>query len=82
MGKPKKNKKAEIRARRKARKTNERISELKRREKMIKSYLKVIAENAGTLQKLADEEAKESNSDLVVESDDLLENQNTQSPSE
>ena len=49
---------------------------------MIKSYLKVIAENAGTLQKLADEEAKESNSDLVVESDDLLENQNTQSPSE
>ena len=59
MGKPKKNKKAEIRARRKTRKANERIAELKRREKMIKSYLKVIAENAQTLQKLADSEAQE-----------------------
>ena len=59
MGRPKKNKKAEIRARRKTRKANERISELKRRETMIKSYLKVIAENAQTLQKLADSEAQE-----------------------
>lgn len=83
MGKPKKNKKAEIRARRKSRKANERISELKRREKMIKAYLKVIAENAGTLQKLADAEAQEkSSSDSEVEPDDLLDDQNTQSTSE
>ena len=59
MGKPKKNKKAEIKSRRKTRKANLRIVELKRREKMIKSYLKVIAENADTLQKLADSEANE-----------------------
>ena len=59
MGKPKKNKKAEIKSRRKTRKANLRIVELKRREKMIKSYLKVIAENAETLQKLADSEASE-----------------------
>lgn len=59
MGKPKKNKKAEIKSRRKTRKANQRIEDLKRREKMIKSYLKVIAENAETLQKLADSEASE-----------------------
>ena len=81
MGKPKKNKKAEIRARRKARKANERIADLKRREKMIKAYLKVIAENAQTLQKLADsesEEATETSDDLSSSPDD----QNSQSPSE
>jgi len=59
MGRPKKNKKAEIKARRKTRKANERIAELKRKEKMIKSYLKVLAENAQTLQQLADSEAQE-----------------------
>lgn len=77
MGKPKKNKKAEIRARRKARKASERISELKRREKMIKAYLKVIAENAGTLQQLAEAEAQEKSI-----SDDPSDDQNTQSTSE
>ena len=83
MGKPKKNKKAEIRARRKARKASERISELKRREKMIKAYLKVIAENAGTLQQLAEAEAQEKSiSDSGVEHDGLLDDQNTQSTSE
>ena len=84
MGKPKKNKKAEIRARRKTRKANERIADLKRREKMIKAYLKVIAENAQTLQKLADSEAQEvtettESSDEISSSPD---DQSSQSPSE
>lgn len=78
MGKPKQNKKAEIRARRKARKTHERIADLKRREKMIKAYLKVIAENAQTLQKLADSEATE----ISDEPSSAQEDQSSQSPSE
>jgi hypothetical protein len=78
MGKPKKNKKAEIKSRRKTRKANQRIEDLKRREKMIKSYLKVIAENAETLQKLADSEADEDNSTDASSQDD----QSSQSTSE
>ena len=78
MGKPKKNKKAEIKSRRKTRKENQRIVELRRREKMIKSYLKVIAENAETLQKLADSEAAENNSTDASSQDD----QSSQSTSE
>ena len=85
MGRPKKNKKAEIRARRKARKANERIADLKRREKMIKAYLKVIAENAQTLQKLADseaQEAKEEATDLDEPSSSSQDDQSSQSTSE
>ena len=85
MGRPKKNKKAEIRARRKARKANERIADLKRREKMIKSYLKVIAENAQTLQQLADSEAQESQEETTEDSDEISsspDDQNNQSTSE
>jgi hypothetical protein len=81
MGKPKKNKKAEIKARRKTRKAFERIADLKRREKMIQAYLKVISENAQTLQKLADSE----NQDVTETSDELSsaqDAQSSQSPSE
>jgi hypothetical protein len=80
MGKPKKNKKAEIKARRKTRKANERIADLKRREKMIKAYLKVIAENAQTLQKLTNSEAQEATDldELSSSQDD----QSSQSPPE
>ena len=83
MGRPKKNKKAEIKARRKARKANERIAELRRKEQMIKAYLKVIAENAQTLQKLSESEATEGQSnpspeDLSSDQD----GQSNQSPSE
>lgn len=60
MGRPKKNKKAEIKARRKTRKINERVADLKRREKRARAYLKMISENAETLQKLAEAEAQES----------------------
>lgn len=81
MGKPKQNKKAEIRARRKARKAHERIADLKRREKMIKAYLKVIAENAQTLQKLADSEAQEA-TEISDEPSSAQEDQSSQSPSE
>jgi hypothetical protein len=79
MGRPKKNKKAEIRAKRKARKANERIADLKRREKMIKSYLKVIAENAQTLQKLADSEAEESTTEEATDLDEPSSSQDDQS---
>ena len=60
MGRPKKNKKAEIKARRKTRKVNERIDDLKQREKRARAYIKMLTENAETLQKLADSEALES----------------------
>jgi hypothetical protein len=83
MGRPKKNKKAEIKARRKARKAFERIADLKRREKMIKAYLKVIAENAQTLQKLADSEAEEgSTAQSLDEPSFSPDAQSSQSPSE
>jgi len=59
MGKPKKNKKAEIKQRRKTRKAQERVDELRRREKMIRGYLKMISENAETMRKLAESEASE-----------------------
>lgn len=42
MGKPKKNKKAEIKARRKTRKVNEHIRDLKTREKRAKAFLQHI----------------------------------------
>ena len=77
MGKPKKNKKAEIKARRKTRKANERIADLKRREKMAKAYLKVIAENAEAMRKLAESEAQEASLDVSSPDD-----QSNQSPSE
>jgi CRISPR/Cas system-associated exonuclease Cas4 (RecB family) len=83
MGRPKQNKKAEIRARRKARKAHERIADLKRREKMIKAYLKVIAENAQTLQKLADSEVQEATEEVTDISDESSpDDQSSQSPSE
>jgi hypothetical protein len=59
MGKPKKNKKAEIKQRRKTRKAQERVDELRRREKMIRAYLKMISENAETMRKLAESESAE-----------------------
>ena len=83
MGKPKKNKKAEIKSRRKTRKANQRSEDLKRREKMIKSYLKVIAENAQTLQKLADSEATEEGTPTDLdESSSSQDDQSIQSTSE
>ena len=60
MGRPKKNKKAEIKARRKTRKVNERIADLKQREKRARAYIKMLTENAEALQKLAESEALES----------------------
>lgn len=60
MGKPKKNKKAEIKARRKTRKVNARIDDLKQREKRARAYIKILTENAEAFQKLAESEALES----------------------
>ena len=78
MGKPKKNKKAEIKARRKARKIQERVSDLKMREKRARAYLKVLAENAEVLQKLAEAEAQEKANESSSSQDD----HSSQSPSE
>lgn len=84
MGQPKKNKKAEIRARRKTRKAHERIADLKRREKMIKAYLKVISENAETLQKLAESEELDGipTDQISDELSSSPDDQSSQSPSE
>jgi uncharacterized protein YdcH (DUF465 family) len=49
MGKPKKNKKAEIKTRRKTRKTREQISALKGKEKRIKQLLNQYAEMRDSL---------------------------------
>ena len=68
MGRPKKNKKAEIKARRKTRKTNARIEDLKRREKRARAYIKMLSENAEALQKLAESEALESEESIEEES--------------
>jgi len=78
MGKPKKNKNAEIKARRKARKIQERVSDLRQREKRARAYLKVLAENAEVLQKLAEAEAQEKANESSSSQDD----HNSQSPSE
>ena len=71
MGRPKKNKKAEIKARRKTRKVNERIADLRQREKRARAYIKMLTENAEALQKLAESEALESeeSEDPTVEED-------------
>lgn len=53
MGKPKKNKKAEIKARRKSRKIQERITFLRKKE----AILKVMLENKEVFEKLAEQEA-------------------------
>ena len=90
MGRPKKNKKAEIKARRKTRKANERIADLKQREKRARAYLKMLTENAEALQKLAESEALDSEAteeegviDLPSEpSSSSQDDQSTQSPSE
>ena len=89
MGRPKKNKKAEIKARRKTRKINERVADLKRREKRARAYLKMISENAETLQKLAEAEAQESTepttepiTDLEDSSSSFQDDQSSQSTSE
>tara|TARA_Y100001970_G_C14120721_1_gene796123 strand:- start:94 stop:357 length:264 start_codon:yes stop_codon:yes gene_type:complete len=87
MGRPKKNKKAEIKARRKTRKAQERVADLRHREKRARAYLKVLTENAETLKKLAEAEKAEaesnpSNLDNDSEISDPLDDQNTQSPSE
>lgn len=69
--------------RRKARKANERIADLKRREKRARAYLKVIAKNAETLQKLADAEASEEKGVTDLPSDaSVQDDQSTQSTSE
>lgn len=75
MGKPKKNKKAEIKARRKTRKANEHISRLRKYEKFLRAKLKVLEEQKETFQKLSEEEAI----DQISSSD---EGQNNQSVSE
>ncbi len=78
MGRPKKNKKAEMKARRKTRKKKEHIQDLQQREKRARAYLKILSENAEVLQKLAEAEATESQ----VPSDALAQDaQSTQSPS-
>ena len=90
MGRPKKNKKAEIKARRKTRKVNERIADLRHREKRAKAYIKMLTENAEALQKLAESEALESEdttveegvTDLPSEPSSSQDDQSTQSPSE
>jgi len=46
---------------------------------MIKSYLKVIAENAQTLQKLADSEAEESTTEEATDLDEPSSSQDDQS---
>lgn len=60
MGRPKKNKKAEIKARRKTRKVNEHIRDLKTREKRAKAFLQhIMGEHAETFEKLAGSEIEE-----------------------
>lgn len=76
MGKPKRNKKAEIKARRKTRKANEQISRLKRYEKFLLAKLKVLEEHKETFQKLSEETP----TDLDVSSSE--DDQSTQSASE
>lgn len=75
MGKPKKNKKAEIKARRKTRKVNDRIADLKRREKMVRSYLEAL-QNVSKIQ-VEEERSTETASDSSSQDD-----QNSQSTSE
>lgn len=66
MGKPKRNKKAEIKARRKTRKVNEHIRDLKTREKRAKAFLQhIMGEHAETFEKLAGSEIEESISSVV-----------------
>ena len=59
MGKPKKNKKAEIKARRKSRKAQERITYLRKKEAVLKAHLMIMQERKEAFEKLAKEEAKE-----------------------
>ena len=60
MGRKKQNKKAEIKARRKTRKANEKIEQLKLRERMIKTLLsQIMEERKGVFEKLAQIEASE-----------------------
>jgi len=84
MGRPKKNKKAEIKARRKTRKANDRISELKQREKRARAYIKILTENAEAFQKLAESEAKEEGGSTEIPSDisSSQDDQSTQQTSE
>lgn len=78
MGKPKKNKKAEIKARRKTRKANEHISRLRKYEKFLRAKLKVLEEHKETFQKLSEETP----TDLDLETSSSEDDQSTQSVSE
>tara|TARA_B100001287_G_C22532461_1_gene458054 strand:- start:201 stop:434 length:234 start_codon:yes stop_codon:yes gene_type:complete len=77
MGKPKKNKKAEIKARRKSRKAQERITYLRKKE----SILKVMLENKEAFQKLAEAEQKE-DTEVEQESTSSEDDQSNQSSCE
>jgi|SaaInlStandDraft_7_1057024.scaffolds.fasta_scaffold217942_2 hypothetical protein len=60
MGKPKKNKKAEIKARRKARKVTTQIRDLKTREKRVKEFLQNLMEvHEDAFESLAESEIEE-----------------------
>lgn len=78
MGRPKKNKKAEIKARRKTRKVNEHIRDLKTREKRAKAFLQhIMGEHAETFEKLAGSEIEEAtaSSETPSSSEDPQSNQ-------
>ena len=78
MGKPKKNKKAEIKARRKSRRTQERITYLRKKEAVLKAHLMIMQEKKEAFEKLAQEEAKEKSTEAISSEVD----QSTQSSSE
>ena len=77
MGKPKKNKKAEIKARRKSRKAFERITYLRKKEAVLKAHLRIMQENKEAFEKLAQKEQDEATEATSSEDD-----QNIQSSSE
>lgn len=77
MGRPKKNKKAEIKARRKTRKSKERIADLRRRESRARATIKMLTERAELMEKLAEEEANELLSDEPSSVEDAQSSQST-----
>ena len=74
MGKPKKNKKAEIKARRKSRKVLERITYLRKKESVLKAHLRIMQENKDAFEKLAQ---SESSTEEAISSEDDQSNQSS-----
>ena len=74
MGKPKKNKKAEIKARRKSRKVLERITYLRKKESVLKAHLRIMQENKDAFEKRAQ---SESSTEEAISSEDDQSNQSS-----